>query len=100
MAKKLSPRNKRTQAVDALARQGAKPKPEVDAFTPAALAQLLLTRGKLLLDEEGAENHWVGRAFVEMAVELDPKNGQAVKERANLEFDFGELDWSILGGRE
>jgi hypothetical protein len=100
MAKRLSPRNKRTQSVDALVREGAKPKPVQDAFTPVSLAQLLLTRGKLLLNEEGAENHWVGRAFVEMAAELDPKNKQAVKEREAQEFDFGKMDWSALGGGE
>ncbi len=98
MAKRLSPRNKRTQLVDALVREGVKPKPVADAFTPVSLAQLLLTRGKLLQDEEGAENHWVGRAFVEMAAELDPKNKQAVKEREEQTFDFGKFDWSLLGG--
>lgn len=100
VAKKLSPRNKRMQAVDGWVRQGVKPKPDPDAFTPAAMAQLLLTRGKLLLGEEGAENHWVGRAFVEMAAELDPKNKQAEQEREAREFDLGKMDWSVLGGAE
>lgn len=98
LAKRLSPRNKRTQSVDALVRVGEKPKPVEDAFTPLSLAQLLLTRGKLLLNEEGAENHWVGRAFVEMAAELDPKNTLATKAREEQAFDFGKMDWSSLGG--
>lgn len=100
LAKLLSPRNKRVLAVDSFVEQGTKPERVKDAFTPESLARLLLTRGKLLVDEKGAESHWVGRAFVELAVELDPKNRQAVRERENLEFDFGEMDWSLLGGKE
>ena len=96
LARTLSPRNKRTQVVMAQAQQGGKPKPVEHAYTPAALAQLLLTRGKLLVDEKDAESHWLGRAFVEMAAGLDPKNQQAVKERENMVFDFGVLDWGVL----
>jgi hypothetical protein len=98
LAIKLSPRNKHAQAVSVLARQGAKPKPVAGSFTPVSLAQLLLTRGKLLVKEDGAENRWVGRAFVEIAAEMDPKNEKAVQERENQEFDFGKMDWSVLGG--
>lgn len=97
LAKALSPRNKRTLAVEAQVRQDGKPKPIDHVFTPPALAQLLMTRGKLLVDEKGAENHWLGRVFVELAAGLDPKNKQAVKEKENMEFDFGVLDWSALG---
>lgn len=98
LAKTLSPRNKRAQAVSEQIRKGEKPKPVPYSFTPSALSQLLLTRGKLLVDEGGAENHWLGRAFVEVAAGLDPKNKQAVKAREDMEFDFGALDWTVLEG--
>lgn len=100
VAKRLSPRNKRAKAVEASVRAGEKPKPVDDAYTPVSLAQLLLTRGKLLLKEEGAENYWVGRAFVEMAAEMDPKNKLAEKECEAQDFDFGKMDWSVLVGGE
>jgi hypothetical protein len=97
VAKTLSPRNKRTLTVEAQIRQDGKPKPIEHVFTPPALAQLLMTRGKLLVEEKGAENHWLGRVFVELAAGLDPKNKQAVKEKENMEFDYGVLDWGALG---
>lgn len=94
VAKLLSPRNKRAVVVDFQRERKVKPERVAGAFTATSLARLLLTRGKLLLDQEGVENQWMGRAFLKLAAEMDPKNEDAVYSSVVDDMENGVFDWN------
>lgn len=96
LASRLSPRNKRVLVVEFQRKRGVRPEPVEGAFTPAALARLLLTRGRLLETQGGAENTEVARYFIQLAAEMDPKNEDAVYAYEIQRLDHGEPDWSSI----
>lgn len=96
LALNLSPRNRLAVVVNhQLGRGILTPKPDLD-YSSDVFARLLLTRGRLLKDENGESDRLVGRFFIELSSILDPKNEDAVYEYEIQKLDGEAVDWSLL----
>jgi hypothetical protein len=57
---------------------------------------LLLTRGQLLLKQANEQDQLLGRCFVEVAAEMDPRNEDAVYASELLRLDNKKISWQLL----
>jgi hypothetical protein len=96
LALQLSPRNKRAVVVTFQLGKGLLPEMIETAYSPPALARLLLTRGQLLEKQAGGENKRLARYFIQLAAEIDPKNEDAVYASEVQRLDHGALDWGWI----
>ena len=96
LALQLSPRNKRAVVVNFQLSKGLLPDRTESNYSPQVLARLLLTRGQLLVKQGGAENKLLGRCFIQLAAEMDPKNEDAVYASEMERLDHGAVDWAPL----
>lgn len=96
LALQLSPRNKRAVVVNFQLGKGVLPEKTESEYSPQVFARLILTRGQLLEKQGGEDNVRLGRYFIQLAAELDPKNEDAVYASEVQRLDLGELDWSAV----
>ena len=96
LALQLSPRNKRAVVANFQLSKGVLPDPAEGNYSPQVFARLLLTRGQLLLKQDGGENRMLSRCFIQLAAELDPKNEDAVYASELQRLDHGAVDWSAM----
>lgn len=96
LALQLSPRNKRAVVLNFQFGKGILPEATEMTYSPQVFARLILTRGKLLEKQGGAENEMLARYFIQLAPELDPKNEDAVYSSEVQRLDRGAADWSAI----
>ncbi|MEP4079771.1 hypothetical protein [Haloferula sp.] len=92
----LSPRNKRALVTKYQLERGVVPESVPSEYSSEVLAQLLFTRGQILLQQGGEDNLLLSRVFTELAAEMDPKNEDAVYASELQRLDHGRVDWSEL----
>ena len=82
--------------------RGLLPEKKEPDYSRTVFARLLLTRGRLLKKQEAKDDQFVGRCFIELAAELDPRNEEAVYDAEIQKLDGLEVDWSLFtkGKRE
>ena len=96
LALQLSPRNKRAVVVNFQLSKGILPEVADGNYSPPVLARLILTRGQLLFKQGGDENQRLGRVFIQLAAEMDPKNEDAVYASEVQRLDHGAVDWASI----
>ena len=92
----LSARNRRALVANYQLSRGMVPQPVESDYSEEVLARLLFTRAQLLRTQGGPEDQLLGRVFVELAAELDPRNEDAVYSSELLRLDHGKVDWKLL----
>lgn len=96
LAMHLSPRNKQTLVTQFQLAKGIVPEKVAGDYTPSVLARLLLTRGRLLLQESSGENIYLAHLLIQLAAEINPRNQDAVYESELNRIDHGPPDWQKL----
>lgn len=98
----LSPRNRTAVVSNHQLGRGLLPEKKEPDYSRTVFARLLLTRGRLLKKQEAKDDQFVGRCFIELAAELDPRNEEAVYDAEIQKLDGLEVDWSLFtkGKRE
>ena len=96
LALHLSPRNKRAVVVNFQLSKGMLPEITQGQYSPQVFARLLLTRGQLLDKQGGEENKKLGRYFIQLAADLDPRNDDAVYHAEVQRLDHGDIDWNAV----
>lgn len=96
LALQLSPRNKRAVVLNFQLGKGILPDPAESNYSPQAFSRLILTRGQLLVKQDGAENQKLARYFIQLASDLDPKNEDAVYASELQRLDKGPVDWTAI----
>lgn len=92
----LSPRNRTAVVSNHQLGRGIFPEKKEADYSRSVFARLLLTRGRLLKEQKGAGDQFVGKCFIELAAELDPRNEDAVYESELQKLDTKEVDWSVF----
>ncbi|MEM9081773.1 MAG: hypothetical protein AAGC74_13900 [Verrucomicrobiota bacterium] len=96
LALHLSPRNREGLVANYQLKRGLLPEKKEADYSEAVFAKLLMTRAKLLKESEGENDRLLGRCFVELAAELDPRNEDAIYLSETQRLDEGPVDWSQL----
>jgi len=92
----LSPRNRNALVIGFQLKKGILPEGHKADYSPAVLSRLLLSRGRLLSQEEAEDGKLLARCFVEIAAIIDPRNEDAVFEFEIQRLDHGDVDWEAL----
>lgn len=96
VALNLSPRNRLAVVTQFQLGKGILPSKTDADYSPQVLARLLLTRGKLLLQQPQGENTLLARYLITLAVEIDPRNEDAVYSSELIRIEHGAPDWKAL----
>lgn len=96
LALNLSPRNRSAVVANHQLGRGLLPEKKEADYSRPVFARLLLTRGRLLKEQDLAGDRFVGRCFTELAAELDPKNEDAVYDSEIQKLDGEAIDWSVF----
>lgn len=96
----LSPRNRTAVVSNHQFGRGLMPEHKEADYSRTVFARLLLTRGRLLKRQKSEADQFVGRCFIELAAELDPRNEEAVYDSEIQKLDEQEVDWSLFMGKE
>ena len=97
LALNLSPRNRTAVVANHQLGKGVLPEKKEADYSRTVFARLLLTRGQLLKKQKTGSNYLVGRFFVELAAELDPRNEDAIYDAELQKLDGETVDWASLG---
>lgn len=92
----LSPRNRKAVVMNYQLEKGILPQMVDGDYSAEVLARLLLTRGQLLLKQSNDQDQLLGRCFVEVAAEMDPRNEDAVYASELLRLDNKKISWQLL----
>lgn len=92
----LSPRNRKALVTIFQLGKGLLPEPTEGDYSPQVFARLLLARGQSLEKQTSPENQSLGRVFIELAAQIDPKNEDAVYASEVNRLDHGAVDWNAL----
>lgn len=92
----LSPRNRKAVVMNFQLEKGILPQIVDGDYSAEVLARLLLTRGQLLLKQANEQDQLLGRCFVEVAAEMDPRNEDAVYASELLRLDNKKISWQLL----
>lgn len=92
----LSPRNRKALVTIFQLGKGLLPEATEGDYSPQVFARLLLARGQSLEKQTSAENQSLGRVFIELAAQIDPKNEDAVYASEVNRLDHGAVDWDAL----
>jgi len=96
LALQLDGRNRTALVANAQFKRGVEPKKmKLDYETPA-FAKLLIAQSKSLVKQGGDDNVYLSGLLLEAAVEMDPKNEDAVYELELYKLDVGEIDWEPI----
>ena len=93
LALHLSSRNKRAMVTKFQLSKGTLPKTVEAEYSPKGLAALLVTRAETLFEQKGGKNRLLARAFIDLAVTIDPHNDDAIYAYELQKIDYGELKW-------
>jgi len=96
LAMHLSPRNREALVINHQLRKGIVPEATEGVYSAGVFARLLLTRAQLLDREGGYQDKLLGRAFIELATEMDPRNEDAVYAFELQRLDHGDFDWTMI----
>lgn len=96
----LSPRNRKTLVTIFQLTKGVVPEATEGEYSPQVFARLLLARGQSLEKQTSPENQSLGRVFIELAAQIDPKNEDAVYACEVNRLDHGAVDWSAVTGKQ
>jgi len=92
----LSPRNRKALVTIFQLSKGLLPEMTEGDYSPQVFARLLLARGQSLEKQASADNQLLGRVFIELAAQIDPKNEDAVYASEVNRLDHGAVDWNAL----
>ncbi|MEN9990414.1 MAG: hypothetical protein RLZZ224_116 [Verrucomicrobiota bacterium] len=92
----LSPRNRKAVVMNFQLGKGILPQKVEGDYSSEVLARLLLTRGQLLVKQAAEEDQLLGRCFIEIAAEMDPRNEDAVYAAELLRLDQKKVDWKSI----
>jgi hypothetical protein len=92
----LSSRNRKAVVMNYQLERGILPQKVEGDYSPEVLARLLLTRGQLLMKQSVEEDQVLGRCFIEVAAEMDPRNEDAVYATEMLRLDNKKVSWNLL----
>jgi hypothetical protein len=92
----LSPRNRKALVTIFQLGKGLLPEATEGDYSPQVFARLLLARGQSLEKQTSPENQSLGRVFIELAAQIDPKNEDAVYASEVNRLDHGAVDWNAL----
>jgi hypothetical protein len=92
----LSPRNRKALVTIFQLGKGLLPEMTEGDYSPQVFARLLLARGQSLEKQTSPENQSLGRVFIELAAQIDPKNEDAVYASEVNRLDHGAVDWNAL----
>lgn len=96
LALQLSPRNKRAVIVNFQLGKGILPETVQGNYSSEAFARVICVRGQVLMKQGGADNVKLGRYFIQLAAELDPRNEEAVYASELQRLDHGVVNWAAL----
>lgn len=96
LALNLDPRNRAAVVVNVQMGRGVEPTKIEAEYSKEVLSQLLVTRAKLLREQEGAANLVLAGFLFAVAVEIDPRNEDAIYEHEMYRLDEAALDWGLL----
>ncbi|MBK1792044.1 hypothetical protein [Persicirhabdus sediminis] len=96
----LSFRNRAALICNRQLEQGLMPDPIRTTFSPPVLSNILLERGLMLRELKGAMDPLVGRYFVALAAEINPRNQDALFENEILTLDEGETNWAKVASKK
>lgn len=92
----LASRNRKAVVMNYQLEKGILPQKVEGDYSAEVLARLLLTRGQLLLKQATEEDVLLGRCFIEVAAEMDPRNEDAVYASELLRIDNKKVAWDAL----
>ena len=92
----LSPRNRKALVTLFQLNKNIAPEVSESDYSPQVFARLLLARGQSLEKQTTQENQSLGRVFIELAAQIDPKNEDAVYASEVNRLDHGAVDWNAL----
>lgn len=92
----LAPRNRKAVVMNYQLEKGIIPQKVEGDYSAEVLARLLLTRGQLLMKQSAEEDVMLGRCFVEVAAEMDPRNEDAIYTSEILRIDNKKVTWEKL----
>jgi hypothetical protein len=96
VALRLSPRNRKALVTLFQINKNVVPEKTEGDYSPQVFARLLLARGQSLEKQASADNQLLGRVFIELAAQIDPKNEDAVYASEVNRLDHGAVDWNAL----
>lgn len=102
LALHLSPRNKKALVANAQLGRGIVPEPPETDYRPQTLARLLMTRAQQLekqqedTKEQGRGNVELAGYLLSLAMDLDPKNEDAIYLSELHRINHGEVNWTQL----
>jgi hypothetical protein len=94
LALHLDPRNRKAVVTNFQLRRGIQPDQVATDYQRDTLSELFLKRAELLHRQQGADNAYLAAVLLFAAVELNPKNTEAVFAYEMQRRDSGEIDWS------
>lgn len=92
----LASRNRKAVVMNYQLERGIIPQKVEGDYSAEVLARLLLTRGQLLMKQAAEEDILLGRCFIEVAAEMDPRNDDAVYASELLRLDNKKVSWDLL----
>lgn len=92
----LSPRNRHALVVSFQLKKGVLPPVKKSDYSVAVLSRLMLSRSRLLTQDQSKESKLLARCLVEIAATIDPRNEDAVFEFEIQRLDHGDIDWDVL----
>jgi hypothetical protein len=96
----LDSRNRTALVANHQFKRGVQPKKVDTDYQPEPLAKLFIAQAKALTKLSGADNTYLSGLLLAAAVEIDPKNEDAVYELELYKLDVGEIDWApIVDGK-
>jgi len=93
LALHLDSRNRNALVANYQFNRGVEPKKVATDYQPDALSKLLIAQSKALGKLGGDDNVYLSGLLLAAAVEMDPKNEDAVYELELYKLDVGEIDW-------
>ncbi len=98
LALNLDPRNRAAMVADFQFRRGVAPDKIEDGYDAPVVANLLVTRARFLREQAGEINAELARFFLAAAMDIDPRNEEAVYQYLLLRREGQEADWNVLTG--
>ena len=92
----LDKRNRTALVANHQFKRGVDPKKVETDYKTQPLAKLLIAKSKLLAKAGDGDNLYLSGLLLAAAVEMDPKNEDAVYELELYKLDIGEIDWDPI----
>jgi len=96
LAMHLCARDRKALVVNFQLGKGMMPVVDPNDYSAEVLARLLLTRAELLNKQNGPQDRFLARCFIELSAQLDPHNEDAIYACELQRIDHGDVDWKML----